>query len=106
MADASAPTFSADVVEAICRHMNDDHPADCLRMVQGLAGVEATGATMSGLDADNAYFRADTHDGPVEVTLPWSERLTERAQVRLEVVRMHEEASRALGLEVATNEGH
>lgn len=106
MADESAPTFSPDVVGAILRHMNGDHPADCLRIVQGLGGLNATEATMTGLDADHAFFRADTADGPVDVSLPWSERLTERAQVRTEVVRMHEEACTALGIEVASSEGH
>jgi hypothetical protein len=106
MADESAPPFTPDVVGAILRHMNDDHPADCLRIVQGLAGVHATAATMTGLDADNAFFRAETSDGFTEVDIPWSEHLTERAQVRVEVVRMHEEACKALGIEVASSEGH
>jgi hypothetical protein len=34
----------------------------------------------------------------VEVVVPWGEPITERAQVRTEVVRMHTEASAALGL--------
>ncbi|HEY6533010.1 MAG TPA: DUF2470 domain-containing protein [Acidimicrobiales bacterium] len=106
MADTSAPTFPPDVVEAICRHMNGDHADDCRTMVVGLTGIPATGATMTGLDGDQAYLIADTPDGPVDVALPWSQQLTDRAQVRVEVVRLHEEACRALGIEVATSEGH
>ena len=106
MTDAPAPTFAPEVVDAICRHMNDDHADDCLRMVQGLGGVEATGARMTGLDGDVAVFAAATPDGEAEVVLPWSERLTERAQVRVEVVRMHEEACRRLGVALPAGDGH
>lgn len=106
MTDAGAPTFAPEVVEAICRHMNDDHADDCRRMVEGLGGVAATSATMVGLDGDRAVFSARTGDGEVEVVLPWSERLTERGQVRVEVVRMHDEACRALGIDPPSGDGH
>ncbi len=106
MTDGPAPTFAPDVVTAICRHMNGDHADDCLRMVQGLGGVDATAATMTGLDGDVARFSATTPTGEVEVVLPWSARLTERAQVRTEVVRMHEQACRELGIELAAGDGH
>ena len=107
MSAADATPFTPDVVEAIRRHMNDDHPDDCLRMVQGLGGaVDATAATMAGLDADTAVFVATTPAGEVEVVLPWSGHLTERGQVRTEVVRMHEEACRALGIDLPAAEGH
>jgi putative heme iron utilization protein len=106
MSDTAAPTFPPDVVEAICRHMNGDHAEDCRTMVVGLTGIQATSATMTGLDGDQAFLRADTADGPVDVALPWSRRLTDRAQVRVEVVQLHEQACRALGIEVGASEGH
>lgn len=106
MSDAAPPAFAPDVVAAICRHMNDDHPDDCLRMVQGLGGVDATAVTMTGLDDLSAFFRATTADGETDVVLPWSHRLTERGEVRTEVVAMHEQACRALGLEPGPGEGH
>ena len=105
MSAADATPFTPDVVEAICRHMNDDHPDDGVRMVRGLAGVDADRVTMTGLDADRAYFRVEA-PRPLHVSLAWSERLTERGQVRLEVVRMHEQACRALGTEPPAAEGH
>ena len=36
----------------------------------------------------------------------WGHRLTERGQVRPEVVRMHEEACRSLGIDLPAAEGH
>jgi hypothetical protein len=106
MTDAAPPTFAPEVVAAICRHMNEDHPDDCVRMVHGLGGVEATSVTMTGLDDLSAFFTATTSAGPVDVTLPWSHRLTERGEVRLEVVAMHEQACRNLGIEITAGEGH
>ena len=48
---------------------------------------------MSGMDADGIDFEATVAGGGTQqVRLPWSTRLTERAQVRAEVVRMHDEA--------------
>lgn len=86
--------FTPDVVAAIMRHMNDDHAADNLLIVRVLGmRPDAVSARMSGMDADSIEFAARTGSGDeVAVRLPWSQRLTERAQVRAEVVRMHAEA--------------
>ena len=105
MTAPDATPFTPDVVEAICRHMNEDHPDDCVRMVRGLAGVDADRVTMTGLDADAAFFRVE-EPRVADVSLPWSGRLTERGQVRVEVVRMHEEACRRLGIDLPAAEGH
>ncbi|TYK45254.1 DUF2470 domain-containing protein [Actinomadura decatromicini] len=92
-----AGPFTEDVVRQIARHMNDDHAADCLTICRALGGRPgATSARMTGLDADGIDFAV--MDGGVEhdVRIPFGRRLTERAQVRLEVVRMTEEARAAL----------
>jgi hypothetical protein len=102
MSDAPSP-FSADVVAAIARHMNDDHAEDNVTICRGPGGQPGTtAATMTGMTPDGIVFAA-TIDGEagedqVEVVVPWGEPITERAQVRTEVVRMHTEASAALGL--------
>ena len=102
--------FSAEVVAAIARHMNDDHAEDNVTICQGLGGQPRTlSATMTGMTPDGIVFAAtvacdagaegaDHQTDQVEVVVPWSEPITERAQVRTEVVRMHTEASAALGL--------
>ncbi|NVI87079.1 DUF2470 domain-containing protein [Actinomadura sp. BRA 177] len=89
--------FTEDVVRQIMRHMNDDHAADCLTICRALGGRPgATAARMTGLDADGIEFAVS--DGGTEhpVRIPFSARLTERPQVRHEVVRMTEEARSAL----------
>lgn len=103
MTDPAPSPFSADVVAAIARHMNDDHADDNVTICRGLGGQPATvAATMTGMTPDGIVFAAtvDAADGEdqVEVVVPWSGPITERAQVRTEVVRMHTEASEALGL--------
>jgi len=88
--------FTADAVEAIKRHMNDDHPDDALIIVRGLGGrPAATAAVTSDLDADAIEFEID---GGERVRVPWGQRLTERAQVRKAVVGLYRDACRELGL--------
>jgi len=92
--------FSPEVVEAVRRHMDEDHRDDSLLIVRSLGGVpQATAATMSGLDEAGAVFLAATDEGEVTVRVPWSEPIAERAQIRAEVVRMYHEACAALGVE-------
>ncbi|MDY7086510.1 MAG: DUF2470 domain-containing protein [Actinomycetota bacterium] len=92
--------FPPEVVEQIARHMNDDHADDNVLIVRALGGVPmADAARMSGLDADAMEFRAVVDGLEVPVRVPFSERLTERRQVRAEAVRMYHEACRALGVE-------
>ncbi|MBG6089997.1 hypothetical protein IW256_004110 [Actinomadura viridis] len=115
------------MVRQITRHMNDDHAEDCAAICRALGGRPgAHAARMTGLDADGIDFVAlmDPAGEPpgdegqeggsgagsggagreVPVRIPWSRRLTERAQVRHEVVRMAAEARAALG--PAARAGH
>jgi heme oxygenase len=93
--------FPPEVVEQIMRHMNDDHADDSLLIVQALGGrPAATAVRMSGMDADGIDFTVSGESVPVRV--PFSHRLSERAEVRLEVVRMYQEACAALGRQAAT----
>jgi putative heme iron utilization protein len=101
VADPTPNPFDDDVVEAIARHMNADHADDSRVIVQafGHPAGEVTDVTMTGLDGDGIDFRAVLASGDaVDVRVPWSTRLTERAQVRVEVVRLYDEACAQLGL--------
>ncbi|WP_326557991.1 DUF2470 domain-containing protein [Micromonospora sp. NBC_01796] len=92
--------FGPEVVAAIGRHMNDDHADDSLLICRTLGGQPAaTGARVSGLDADGIEFDAAVDGIIVPVRIPFRGRLTERAEVRREVVRMYREACHALGIE-------
>ena|SRR5437868_5604158 len=88
--------FTPDVVDAIKRHMNDDHTDDALLIVRALGDrPDATEATTSDVTADAIRF---TIDGGEQVTVPWGETLTERAQVRKAVVVLYRQACAKLGL--------
>ncbi|MCF2526086.1 DUF2470 domain-containing protein [Yinghuangia soli] len=98
--DATANPFGPDVVAAITKHMNDDHPDDNLLIVRGLGGQkDATAATMTGLDGLGADFTAVVEGAGTAVRIPWERELTERREVRVEVVRLYNEACAALGIE-------
>lgn len=91
--------FTADVVEAVARHMNGDHAEDCVVICRVLGGRDdTTEATMTGLDAEAIEFLATTPEGELTIRVPFSEPLTERAQVREQVARMYHESAAALGL--------
>ena len=91
--------FPPEVVAQIARHMNDDHADDNVLIVCGLGGATgATTARMSGMDADGIEFAAAVNGLEVPVRIPFSERLTERRQVRAEAVRMYRDACTALGI--------
>ncbi|MFI6742064.1 DUF2470 domain-containing protein [Nonomuraea sp. NPDC050451] len=88
--------FTADAVEAIKRHMNDDHAEDSLIIVRALGGrPDATSAVTSDVDAEAIEF---TIDGGERVRVPWGETLTERAQVRTAVVQLYRDACEKLGI--------
>ncbi|MEY9213018.1 DUF2470 domain-containing protein [Thermobifida halotolerans] len=95
----SATPFPPEVVAAVTAHMNDDHPEDTLLIVRAFGGLpEATAARMTGLDGTAGEYSATVDAREVDVRIPWSRPLTERAQIRAEVVRLYREACARLGV--------
>lgn len=98
--------FPAEVIAAVKRHMNEDHAEDSLLICRGLGGQpDASSASMSGMDAEGIEFLAEVGGAPVSVRLPWSGPITERQQIRTEVVLMYRKACEALGVEPRAEEG-
>jgi putative heme iron utilization protein len=92
--------FPPEVVAQIATHINGDHADDLVLIVRALGGMpQATAARMSGLDADAMEFAAAVDGIEVPVRIPFSERLSERGQVRVETVRMYREACATLGVD-------
>ncbi|WP_030451607.1 DUF2470 domain-containing protein [Herbidospora cretacea] len=88
--------LTPDAVEAIKKHMNDDHADDALLIVRALGGrPDATSARTTGVDAEAIHFEADGEP----VTVKWSAPIEERAQVRKEVVVLYRRACEILGVE-------
>ncbi|MFT4235029.1 MAG: DUF2470 domain-containing protein [Microbacterium sp.] len=93
-------TFSPEVTDAILRHMNGDHTDDNTLIVRAFADASATSATMVGLDGDAGEWEATGADGETRrVRVPWpSGAITERAEIRREVVRLYDAACAKLGV--------
>ncbi|WP_345800909.1 DUF2470 domain-containing protein [Microbacterium sp. AZCO] len=94
--------FDSDAVTGVLRHMNGDHTDDNLLIARAFGGEpDLVSATMTGFDGDGGDWLAETADGrSVAVRAPWpGGPITERPQVRREVVALYDEACRRLGVE-------
>jgi hypothetical protein len=91
-------TFDEDVVAAVLSHMNDDHTDDSLVIVRGFAEPRATAATMTGLDTEAGEWSAEVAGEKHHVRIPWLGPVSERADIRREVVALYDAGLERLGL--------
>lgn len=91
--------FSKDIVDAVLKHMNDDHTEDSLMIVRAFAEPLADEALMSGLDSEAGYWSVRIGEKTETARVAWSQPVTERAQIRREVVVLYTNACKALGVE-------
>lgn len=99
--------FDDTVVSGVLGHMNGDHGDDNVLISRAFArdagapDAEITAARMSGFDGDGARWEATLGDGSTAViAVPWPDGpISERSEVRREVVALYEEACRRLGVE-------
>ncbi|RRR99169.1 biliverdin-producing heme oxygenase [Glycomyces terrestris] len=89
--------FEPKVVAAICHHMNHDHADDTLVICRGAGGQpRAHAARMTGFDGEGADFAAAVGETEVAIRVDWARPLSERAEVRPEIVRIFTESKEAL----------
>ncbi len=92
--------FDDAVVTAVLAHMNDDHTDDCLDIVHAYGQPGASSARMSDLDGEVGTYVALVDGVEHEVRVAWpSGSISERVQIRHEVVAVHEAALQRLGRE-------
>ncbi len=77
-------------------HMNSDHRDDNLTIIRGLVDPEATSATMTGLDGAGGHWTYLAAGETVDVTIAWSEAISERPQIRAEIVKLYDAAKAAV----------
>lgn len=94
------PVFSSDVVDAVLHHMNDDHTDDSVLIVRAFAERDdVTGAVMTGLDERGGDWRYTADGIEHDIRVPWSTEISERPEIRREVVVLYDAACAKLGIE-------
>ncbi|CAN5261407.1 hypothetical protein BH09ACT5_BH09ACT5_14530 [soil metagenome] len=94
------PTFPAETIEAVLAHMNSDHNDDNLLIARAFGDPDATAATMTTLDGSGGSWVYTAGDGAeTALTVAWTTTITERPEIRREIVRLYDAACAKLGLE-------
>jgi hypothetical protein len=90
--------FADDVVSAVLRHMNLDHPDDNLLIARAFADRGAETATMVGLDHLAGHWEYASAGATHPLTVPWSKPIEQRQEIRREVVAIYDAACERLGI--------
>ncbi len=97
--DGAVSNFDASVIAAVTGHMNGDHPEDNLLIVRAFGHPGATGSTMIGLDNTAGLWSVEDSSGKHEVRVEWpSGAISERPEIRREVVALYKAACEKLGV--------
>ncbi len=91
--------FSPEVVDAVLAHMNGDHTDDNVLIVRAFAGRDPESARMIDLDHRGGTWRYTVAGEDSELHLPWSRELSERPEIRREIVSLYDAACAKLGVE-------
>lgn len=99
--------FDDAVIAGVLGHMNGDHDDDNVLISRafapdaGVPDAEITAARMTGFDGDGGRWEATLADGSVtDIAVAWpGGPISERPEVRREVVAVYDEACRRLGVE-------
>ena len=96
-------TFDATVTAAVLHHMNDDHTDDNLLIARAFSApgdAEVTDAVMTGFDGDGGTWRVTRGGTDADLVVPWpGGPITERPEVRREIVALYDAACARLGVE-------
>lgn len=94
--------FDDAALTGVLGHMNTDHPDDNLLIARAFGeDLDAVSAVMTGFDGDGGSWEvALADDSTTALSVPWpGGPITERAEVRREIVALYDEACRRLGVE-------
>ncbi|CAN5363064.1 hypothetical protein BH10ACT7_BH10ACT7_16080 [soil metagenome] len=79
--------------------MNDDHRDDNLLIARAFGSTDAVEATMTTLDGNGGTWSYSAGGAENELVVPWSGPITERPQIRAEIVKLYDAACERLGIE-------
>jgi Protein of unknown function (DUF2470) len=97
------PTFSTEVVSAILSHMNGDHSSDNLLIARAFGAADATESVMSAVDDLAGTWIYSANGVEAELRIPWTAPISERVEIRREIVVVYENACARLGLAPRTH---
>ena len=93
------PEFDTAITGAVLHHMNDDHPEDSLLIARAFGHTDATEATMTAFDTEGVTWLYTLEGSEIELTLRWTAPISERAEIRREIVVLYDDACAKLGIE-------
>ena len=79
--------------------MNDDHVDDSLLIARAFGSLDAETASMTDLDENGGTFIYTVGAEQHSVTVPWTAPISERPEIRREVVVLYDRACAVLGIE-------
>ena len=94
--------FDETVLTGVLTHMNGDHADDNLLIARAFSpDSDVLAAAMIGFDGDGGDWRAQLAGGAeIVVRVPWpGGPISERPQVRREIVALYDEACSRLGIQ-------
>lgn len=98
--------FAPEIVAAVVHHMNTDHADDNMLIARAFGDAgESTRAEMRGFDVEGGDWSVTLADGHVEsLRVPWpGGPISERPEVRREIVALYDAACARLGVEPRTH---
>lgn len=97
--------FDPAIVAGVLHHMNDDHADDSLLFARAFGDPTATSARMVGVDGDGGDWIYSTDDGAERpLRIDWPAPITERPEIRREIVALYDRACAVLGVEPRPHE--
>lgn len=93
--------FDDAALRGVLGHMNNDHADDNVLIARAFSpGADVVAAEMTGFDGDGGRWRATTAAGEqVQVAIAWpGGAITERREVRREIVALYDAACARLGV--------
>lgn len=93
------PTFSLETINAVLSHMNGDHLDDNLLIAQAFGDRDAETSEMIDLDENEGTWVFTVAGDQRMLDVPWpSGPISERPEIRREVVVLYENACAVLGI--------
>lgn len=78
--------------------MNGDHPEDNLLIARAFGSADATSATMIDVDETGGQWTYTVGGHSEALTIPWTAPISERAEIRREIVAVYDRACAKLAV--------